>query len=138
MRSLFGLSEKYDWRLEAWAVLANHYHFVAQSPAAGAESLGDFVRHIHSAATKEVNRLDGAPGRTRLWHNYRETHVTLPNGYFARLNYTHNNAVHHGLVAEGRQWKWCSAAAFERMVTGAWAKTIYSFKYDQIATADGE
>ena len=136
--TLFALSEKYGWRLEAWAVLSNHYHLVAESPADGAESLGKFARHLHGTATHELNRLDRTPGRTRLWHNYRETHLTLPRGYFARLNYVHNNAAHHRLVAHGAQWKWCSAAAFESTVTPAWAKTVYSFKFDQIATADGE
>jgi putative transposase len=119
-------------------VLSNHYHLVAHSPPGSAVSLGEFIQHLHSATTREVNRLDRAPGRTRLWHNYRETHLTLLRGYLARLNYTHNNAVHHGLVAEGAQWKWCSAGAFEQEVTGAWAKTVYSFKYDQIAAEDGE
>jgi len=138
LETLFSLSTQYGWQLEAWAVLSNHYHLVAHSPFANAMSLGRFIRHLHSSTTREVNRLDRTPGRTRIWHNYRETHLTLPHGYLARLNYTHNNAVHHGLVAEGAQWKWCSAAAFEQEVTSAWAKTVYSFKYDQIAAADGE
>ena len=138
LHALFDLSEKYGWTLEAWAVLANHYHLVAQSPASGAHSLAKFLQHLHSAATKEVNRLDATPGRTRLWHNYRETHLTLPRAYLARLSYVHGNAVHHRLVAAAAQWKWCSAAAFERLVTPAWVKTVYSFRYDQIAKADGE
>src|SRR6188474_3022348 len=29
---LLAMAVKYGWRLEAWAVLANHYHFVAHSP----------------------------------------------------------------------------------------------------------
>ena len=133
---LLRLATQYAWKLEAWAVLSNHYHLVAHSPATGAETLGPFLQHIHSAATKELNRQDGTPGRTRLWQNFRETHLTLPRGYLARLNYVHNNAAHHRLVAHGWQWPWCSAKAFEEAVTPAWAKTVYSFKFDEIAALD--
>ena len=138
LRTLFHLTEEKRWRLEAWAVLSNHYHFVAHSPDGGAESLGPMLQKLHSFATKEANRLDGTPGRTRLWHNFRETHVTFQRSYLARLNYVHQNAVHHGLVAVASDWKWCSAAAFEREATAAWVKTIGSFKFDEIARDDGE
>jgi hypothetical protein len=50
----------------------------------------------------------------------------------------HQNAVHHLLVPVASQWRWRSAAAFEGAVTPAWARTIGSFRYDQIAAADGE
>ena len=134
--TLFTLAQKDGWTLGAWAVLANHYHLVAHSPAEGAKSLGPFLQHLHSAFTKEANRLDGTPGRSRLWQNFRDTHLTLPRGYLARLSYVHNNAAHHRLVAHGWQWPWCSAAAFEKAVTPAWAETVYSFKFDEIADAD--
>ena len=136
--AIIDLAKQYEWTLEAWCVLSNHYHLVAHSPPTGGETLGRFLQHLHSVTTKEVNRLDRTPGRNRLWHNFRETHLTLQRGYLARLNYTHNNAAHHGLVAEGWQWKWCSAEAFEQAVTPAWANTVKSFKFDQIARADGE
>ena len=136
--TLFALAGEKGWTLEAWAVLSNHYHFVALSPKADAISLSPMLQKLHSLTTKECNRLDCAPGRTRLWHNFRETHLTFQRSYLARLHYVHSNAVHHGLAPVASQWKWCSAAAFEREATAAWVKTIGSFKYDQIAHEDGE
>jgi putative transposase len=139
--TLFDLAKKYDWQLEAWAILSNHYHLIAHSPstsAGGASNLSTFLRHLHSTATREVNRMDGTPGVSRRWQNYRETHLTLPRGYLARLNYVHRNAVHHKLVALATDWPWCSAAAFKGAVTPAWLKTIASFRFDQIAIEDGE
>jgi putative transposase len=138
LKQLFHLTEESGWKLEAWAVLSNHYHFVAHSPEGNAESLSPMLQKLHSLATKEVNRLDNTPGRTRLWHNFRETHITFQRSYMARLNYVHQNAVHHGLVKRASDWKWCSAAAFKRAVTPAWVKTIASFRYDEIAASDGE
>ena len=138
--TFFALTEEFGWTLEAWAILSNHYHFIAHSPDSpdGARSLRPMVQKLHSLTTKELNRRDNKPGRTRLWHNFRETHITHQRSYLARLHYVHQNAVHHKLVAVGSDWKWCSARAFKAAVTPAWVKTISSFKYDQIAANDGE
>ena len=96
------------------------------------------IKKLHSLTTKELNRRDDKAGRTRLWQNFRETHLTLQHGYLARLHYVHQNAVHHGLVRQGSDWKWCSAKSFKNEVSNAWVKTITSFAYDEIARADGE
>ena len=137
-QTLFDVFAEKDWRLEAWAVLSNHYHIVAHSPRGSGETLGPQLQKLHSLSTKRMNREDGTPGRTRLWQNFRETHLTFQRSYLARLNYVHQNPKHHGVVPVASQWKWCSAAAFKRAVTPAWLKTIASFKYDQIAAEDGE
>jgi putative transposase len=140
LQCLLELANDFGWRLEAWAVLSNHYHLIGHSPeeARNAESLGPMVQKLHSLTTKELNRREGTPGRTRLWQNFRETHLTFQRSYLARLHYVHQNAVHHGLVTRGSDWKWCSARAFKEAVSPAWVKTISSFKYDQIAQEDGE
>jgi putative transposase len=69
---------------------------------------------------------------------YRETVLTHQKSYLARLHYVHQNAVHHGLVRLGSDWKWCSAAAFKKAVSPAWVKTICSFNYSEIAEKDGD
>ena len=137
---LFELADGFGWQLEAWCVLSNHYHFVAHSPPAtdSAQSLSTMLQKLHSLTTRELNRREHKPGRTRLWQNFRETHLTYQRSYLARLNYVHQNAVHHGLVRVGSDWKWCSAQKFKESVSSAWLKTITSFKYDKIATEDGE
>ncbi len=83
---LFDTFAERGWKLEAWAVLSNHYHVVAHSPPGGAETLRAVVQKLHSLSTKRLNTEDGTPGRTRLWQNYRETHLTYPQSYLARLN----------------------------------------------------
>jgi len=138
--TLFFIAANHGWKLEAWAVLSNHYHFVAHIPqnTNGAESLREAVRKLHSLTTKELNRRENVPGRTRLWQNFRETHLTHKASYLARLHYVHQNAVHHGLVAKGSDWKWCSALRFTKEVSPACVKTIASHRYDEIARKDGE
>jgi putative transposase len=138
--TLFDVVKEFGWRLEAWAILSNHYHLIGHSPKGpdGAESLRKMIRKIHSLTTKELNRRENQPGRNRLWQNFRETCLTHQRSYLARLHYVHQNAVHHKLVTVGSDWKWCSAAEFRKAVTPAWLKTIASFRYDEIAAKDGD
>ena len=71
---LLGLALAYCWKLEAWAVFPNHYHFIASSPLK-AETLRGFLSHLHTKTAKEMNRLDGTPGR-RVWFQYWESRLT--------------------------------------------------------------
>ena len=136
--TLLTLASQHGWKLEAWAILSNHYHLVGHSPEAphGAESLRSMIRKLHSLTTKELNLRENQSGRTRLWQNFRETCLTHQRSYLARLHYVHQNAVRHRLVARGSDWKWCSAREFKRSVSPAWLKTIASFAYDEIADKD--
>jgi putative transposase len=136
-RGLLTVARDFGWQLEAWSVFSNHYHFVAHSPAdeEGARSLSGMLGHLHEEMTKWVNRLDGAKGRT-VWYNFWETRLTYEKSYLARLNYVHQNAVKHGLVAVANQYPWCSAAWFERTARPAQVKTIYAFKTDKLRVYD--
>jgi putative transposase len=136
-QTLRSVAADFGWRLEAWAIFSNHYHLIAHSPAGDGSSLSKMIQKLHSLASKEINRHQILPMK-RLWQNYRETLLTYQKSYLARLNYVHQNAVHHRLVKRASDWKWCSAAEFKKSVTPAWVKTIVSFSYDEIAKADGE
>jgi putative transposase len=133
-RALLELAEGHGWRLEAWAVFPNHYHFIAESPA-DSKTLTAFLRELHSRAAIALNRYGLTPGR-KVWHNYWETRLTNESSYFARLNYVHQNPVKHGLVAVANQYRHGSAAWFERTATRAQVQTIYSFKTDRVKVRD--
>jgi len=132
--SLLSLAKEQGWQLEAWAVFPNHYHFVGHAPD-HADTLVKFMKHLHHSTALWLNEHDNTPGR-KVWHNYWETSLTFENSYFARLNYVHQNAVHHGLVPVANKYRWCSAAWFERTATVAQVKTIYGFKTDQLKVLD--
>ncbi len=133
-RGLLKVGADFGWRLEAWAVFSNHYHFVAESPDS-AENLPAMLGLLHEKTAKWVNKLDQAPGR-KVWHNYRETHLTFERSYLARLNYTHRNAVKHGLVKRAADYPWCSAAWFEREASPAMVKSISRFKTERLSVPD--
>ena len=131
---LLSQAKSHAWDLEAWAVFANHYHFVARGNP-HSTNLGEFLRKFDSIAARDLNHFDGKPGRT-VWYNFRDTRLTNQYSYLARLHYVHQNAVKHRLVPVGNQYPWCSAAWFERVGSPAQVKTIYSFKIDRLEVED--
>ncbi len=52
------------------------------------------------------------------------------------MNYTHQNAVRHGLVPVANEYPWCSAAWFERTAPPAMVKSVYRFKWDRLSVKD--
>lgn len=133
-QALLTIAVERHWRLEAWAVFPNHYHFVAHSPA-DADSLVAFLTELHSRTAIAVNRHNRVRGR-KIWHNYWETRLTHERSYLARLHYVHHNPVRHGLVGTASDYPWGSAAWFERTATPAQLKTVYTFKIDRINVPD--
>jgi putative transposase len=117
-----------------WAIIANHYHFIAV-PDNEAATLADMVRTLHSGTALTVNQLDQAPGR-QVWFQYWDAHLTFEKSYLARLNYVHNNPVHHGLVAVASSYPWCSAAWFEQNARPSFYKTVSSFRPDKLRIPD--
>ncbi len=136
-RGLLKVATQFNWRLEAWTVFSNHYHFVGHSPGDEdtADSLSRMLGLLHEKTSKWINQLDTTPTR-KVWHNFRETRLTYEKSYLARLNYTHQNPVRHGLVPVANHYPWCSARWFERTATPAQIKTLYRFKTDQLKVSD--
>ena len=136
-RGLLSVAQQFNWRLEAWAVFSNHYHFIAHSPpdAPDVSNLGAMLSVLHVKTAEWVNKLDSAPGR-QVWFNFWDTRLTHQRSYLARLNYVHQNAVKHGLVPVACQYPWCSAAWFERSASPAMVKAIYRFKTDRLSAPD--
>lgn len=131
---LLSVARRFGWQLEAWAVFANHYHFIAHS-SGESRGLRPMLVELHSETARQLNESQGTPGR-RVWFNFWDSKLTFEKSYLARLNYVHQNAVHHGLVTVANQYPWCSAAWFERTATPAQVKTIYGFKTDRLKIPD--
>ena len=133
-RLLLSFAKESGWQLEAWAVFANHYHIVARGNP-DSRNLGEFLHDLHGVSARELNKLDSVSDR-KVWFNFRDTKLTIQHSYLARLNYVHQNAVKHKLVAVANQYPWCSAARFERVASPAQVKTIYGFKIDRVKVED--
>ena len=135
---LFELAEQFMWELQAWAVLCNHYHFVAFSPRDskdGAQSLRSFLSELHRRSSRLWNREDQTPGR-KVWHNYWDSQITYQQSFYARLKYVHNNPVHHGVIENAANYRWCSRSWVEKNGTPSFLKTMDSFRIDRVNIAD--
>lgn len=131
---LFSIAAEFGWQLQAWAILSNHYHFIARSPD-DPQTLRRFINKLHMTTAKEFNLQDGTP-RRRVWYQYWDTHLTYQKSYLARLNYVHNNPVNHGLVSHAENYRWCSAAWFAQHAPPAFVETVKRFKTDRVNVFD--
>ena len=131
---LFEEAERFGWWLQAWAVMSNHYHFLAlceNDPS----SLKKMISSLHKWTAMKLNKLDNVSGR-KVWYNYWDSHITNQPSWFTRLRYVHQNPVHHGVVADASNYKWCSQAWLERTERPAFVKTLASFKIDKVNVGD--
>jgi putative transposase len=132
--ALLELAIRYGWKLEAWAVFPNHYHFIATSPKRVA-TLAKFVGHLHGVTAKEINNEDDAAKR-KVWFQYWESRISYQRSYLARLNYVHSNAVKHGLVRKAEQYQWCSAGWFQRNAKRSFYETVMRMRTEGIRIED--
>jgi len=134
LNHLFQCALEFEWELEAWAVLPNHYHFVSLSPE-DPHTLTRMINKLHSRTSRILNSWDATPGR-KVWHQYWDTHITYQRSFLARLNYVHQNPVHHALAKVASAYPWCSAPWFERTANPAFYKTVTSFRFDKVRVMD--
>jgi putative transposase len=134
LSTLFEEADKRGWRLEAWAVMANHYHFVARAPE-DARTLTRLIQALHARTAGAVNRLDNTPNR-RVWFQYWDTCLTHESSYHARLHYVHQNPVKHGLVERAEDYPWCSMGWLLNEAEKERRETILDARCDRISIID--
>jgi REP-associated tyrosine transposase len=123
-----------DWSLQAWAVLNNHYHFVAKSPE-NAMTLRKLIQHVHSITAIQLNKWDQTPGR-QIWCNYWDSYLTYERSYLARLHYVHVNPVKHGLVNDAIDYPFCSYKWFVEQSDEALKQQVFAQSIDQVKIID--
>ncbi|MFH0908413.1 MAG: hypothetical protein V1929_06605 [bacterium] len=131
---LFDCAVEYEWQIQAWAILSNHYHFVASSPGAPA-TLSRMLSKLHTLTARTLNSWDATPGR-KVWYQYFDSHITYASSYYARLKYVHQNPVHHGVVLRAENYRWCSAGWFARQARPAFLRMVEQFKIDMVHVRD--
>jgi len=133
-QSLFQTAEEFGWKLQAWAILSKHYHFMAQSPE-NSNNLKRFVGKLHMTTAKQLNEWDKQPGR-KVWFQFWDTQITFEKSYLARLNYVHFNPVKHNIGGNAEEYKWCSAGWFMQNASSALVKTVQGFKANRLNVPD--
>ena len=134
MELLFNYAVEFGWELRAWAILSNHYHFIAASPSEP-KTLRKFLSKLHMQASKQLNVWDNTPGR-KVWFQFWDSHITFERSYLARLNYVHYNPERHGVASNAENYRWCSASWFVRNSPLAFVNTVQNFKVDRLKVPD--
>ena len=122
------------WNLQAWAVLNNHYHFIAQAPE-DAKTLEKLIRQLHSITAIEINRWDNTLGR-QVWFNYWDSCLTYERSYLARLHYIHMNPVKHGLVNNAINYPFCSYRWFIEQSDKTLKEQVFAQPIDRVKIFD--
>ncbi len=131
--ALFAQAAHNHCSLQAWALFSNHYHLVVAADTGN--HVQQMVRWFHIASAKAANERDATLGR-RVWFQFRDTRLTFERSWLARLRYTHENAVHHGLVHNASHYRWCSASWFANYARPSFVKTVQSIKIDAVKVYD--
>ncbi len=134
LRSIRDTCRQSSWDLEAWAVLSNHYHFVARTSESSAD-VAALVSRIHQSSAKELNSQEGILGR-RVWYQYWDTCLTFRGSYLARLRYVHFNPQRHGVCNDATGYAWCSARWLMEGVDSGFRATILSMPIERINVPD--
>ena len=134
VHSFFDELRTWNWIPEAWAFFANHYHCVALAPE-NAKTLHFMLKSLHSKTAIWLNKKDGTP-RRKVWFQYRDTCLTYERSYLARMNYTMNNPVKHGVARNAENYRWCSMSWFVREASPGWRRTVLSVPCDKVTVED--
>lgn len=134
LHTLFERADHLGWALQAWAVLHNHYHFIARA-LENASSLAELIRQLHSITAIEFNRRDHFPGR-QVWYNYWDTCLTYEKSYLARLHYVHMNPVKHGLVEDAVEYPFCSYRWFLEQGDAELKVLVFEQPIDRVKVVD--
>lgn len=132
--TLLDMAEKQGWELMAWAVFANHYHFVGVSPDRE-RAAAELCSRVHTVTANRLNLMDGERGR-RVWYRFWDVRLTFEKSVMARLAYVIDNPVHHGLVRRAEEYRWCSAKWFLENGDKPFVQSVMSFKIDRVKVYD--
>lgn len=89
-----------------WAILPNHYHFVAGIDHL--DHLSQALKHLHGVTARQWNLADGLTGKRQVWYKFRDRVIRNDSHYHRALNYIHYNPVKHGYVQSAYDWPWTS------------------------------
>jgi putative transposase len=88
--------KKYEWELDHWVILGNHYHLIGKSKTG--KDMTRIIQGIHGSTSKPIQEATGAA--KPIWWNYWDYCPRNERDYFVRLNYLLWNPVKHGYVEE--------------------------------------
>ena len=134
MLEFFRLVKELGWQPQAWAFLNNHYHVVVVDETQTMD-LAYFVQRLHGTTAFRLNNMDALPGR-QVWYQYWDRRLTSAQTYWARIKYAQENPVHHRLVLNSVDYRWCSARWFSQHADAQLSKMLTRFSIAKLNELD--
>jgi len=107
LQTMFKSFEYYDWIIDDWVILNNHYHLMAKAPK-DASSLSQVINNFHRFSGLWIKKHLNLIGKDKIWHNYWDTCVNSKISYYARIHYLWFNPVKHKCINDPTLWKFGS------------------------------
>ncbi len=104
---LFKSFDNFDWKVEDWVILNNHYHVLADSPE-NALSLERVMNNFHRFSSIYLSKNGVELQKEKYFHNYWDTCVADEESYSYMVNYIWYNPVKHGYIDRAEDWKFGS------------------------------
>ena len=96
-------------RIDAWAVLPNHYHILVFT--GGLPDLLKALGRLHGRTSHAWNGEEGTRGR-KVWFNSIERPIQNDRHHVSAMQYVHHNPVKHGYARKWTDWRWSGAAEY--------------------------
>lgn len=98
---------RFNWRVQSWCQMTNHYHLLVETPEA---NLSEGMRQLNGVYTQYVNRTHRRVGHV-FQGRYKAVLVERDAHLLELARYVVLNPVRAGMVADAAEWPWSSHAA---------------------------
>lgn len=105
--ALARVAERYGWHVNAYCLMGNHYHLLAETPQS---NLSRGMRWLNGVYTQRVNRRHGRVGH--VFQGRFKAILVERGSYLLELSrYIVLNPVRSGMTAAPGDWRWSSFRA---------------------------
>ena len=105
--------KRFNWSVQAYCMMDNHYHLLVQTPDA---NLSAGMRQLNGVYTQLANRTHGRVGHV-FQGRFKAILVDEDNYLLELARYVVLNPVRAGVVQEAKDWPWSS---YRAMLAPAW------------------
>ncbi len=124
----------FEWELNEWVILDNHYHLMVKSKR-GCD-LPELMGRIHRKSARLIKRRNSFVCK-RFWWNYWDRCIRDEKDYYTRLNYLYYNPIKHGYVTDLREYRWSSFhETLETRGREALVRQYQKYPFDELEIPD--
>jgi len=103
---------KFNWKLDNWVILDNHYHLLCKSHKG--KDLSKIIQNIHSRSGFLIHQRTQC--EKPVWYNYWDYCPRNEKEYLIRLNYLLTNPVKHGYVTDLKDYTFSSFQTYLKRI----------------------